>query len=149
MVVAERAVPLTEYPTHVYCVGPSRDICQIHSVGPLLVHRAAPLALRQRSSVRHHLRPGAGPAWPYLQCAAACRCTPARTCTTTLRRSQPGVGPAPQPPVGIHSLLDFWRFRWHQFIRHVFVVFGARPGGSLLGAPQGAAERVRRVRGDT
>ena len=33
------------------------------------------------------------------------------------------------------SIADFWRFRWHQFFRQVFVVFGARPGGSLLGRP--------------
>jgi hypothetical protein len=33
------------------------------------------------------------------------------------------------------SITDFWRFRWHQFFRHVFVVFGARPGGRLLGLP--------------
>ncbi|KAH9059498.1 hypothetical protein EDB87DRAFT_1684577 [Lactarius vividus] len=35
------------------------------------------------------------------------------------------------------SIVDFWSFRWHQFFRHVFVVFGARPGGALLGQ-QGA-----------
>ncbi|KAH9041484.1 hypothetical protein EDB83DRAFT_2641863 [Lactarius deliciosus] len=32
------------------------------------------------------------------------------------------------------SIVDLWSFRWHQFFRHVFVVFGARPGGALLGA---------------
>jgi len=31
------------------------------------------------------------------------------------------------------SIADFWGFRWHQFFRHPFVVFGARPGGLLLG----------------
>ena len=35
-----------------------------------------------------------------------------------------------------HSIMDFWRFRWHQFIRHVLVGFGARPGCSLLGRPR-------------
>ncbi|KAH9059500.1 hypothetical protein EDB87DRAFT_759986 [Lactarius vividus] len=33
------------------------------------------------------------------------------------------------------SIVDFWSFRWHQFFRHVFVVFGARPGGALFGQP--------------
>lgn len=33
------------------------------------------------------------------------------------------------------SVEDFWSFRWHQFLRHVFVVYGARPGGALLGRP--------------
>ena len=36
------------------------------------------------------------------------------------------------------SVRDFWAVRWHQFYRHIFVVFGARPGGALLGPP-GAA----------
>ncbi|KAN0128427.1 hypothetical protein V8E53_013816 [Lactarius tabidus] len=31
------------------------------------------------------------------------------------------------------SIADFWSFRWHQCLRHIFVVFGARPGGALLG----------------
>ena len=31
------------------------------------------------------------------------------------------------------SIVDFWGFRWHQFYRHTFVTFGARPGGVLLG----------------
>jgi hypothetical protein len=33
------------------------------------------------------------------------------------------------------SLRDFWSNRWHQFFRHFFIVFGARPGGALLGRP--------------
>ena len=33
------------------------------------------------------------------------------------------------------SITDFWRFRWHQLFQHVFVVFGARPCGRLLGLP--------------
>jgi len=42
------------------------------------------------------------------------------------------------PPLSDHpwmstSITDFWSFRWHQFFRHTFVVFGARPGGALLG----------------
>ena len=31
------------------------------------------------------------------------------------------------------SIADFWRFRWHGFFRHVFIVFGARPGKALFG----------------
>ncbi len=31
------------------------------------------------------------------------------------------------------SIADFWSFRWHQFFRHTFVAFGARPGGALFG----------------
>ncbi|KAH9958220.1 hypothetical protein BC827DRAFT_1136615 [Russula dissimulans] len=33
------------------------------------------------------------------------------------------------------SITDFWSFRWHQFFRHTFIVFGARPGGAMLGRP--------------
>jgi hypothetical protein len=33
------------------------------------------------------------------------------------------------------SITEFWSFRWHQFFRHVFVVFGALPGDALLGRP--------------
>ena len=33
------------------------------------------------------------------------------------------------------SIADFWSFRWHQCLRHLFIVFGARPGGALLGRP--------------
>ncbi|KAI9460353.1 hypothetical protein F5148DRAFT_1016608 [Russula earlei] len=33
------------------------------------------------------------------------------------------------------SIRDFWSIRWHQFFRHFFVVFGARPGGALFGLP--------------
>ena len=44
------------------------------------------------------------------------------------------------PPLSDHpwkatSITEFWSFRWHQFFRHVFVVFGAVPGGLLLGRP--------------
>jgi len=33
------------------------------------------------------------------------------------------------------SIADFWSFRWHQCLRRIFVVFGARSGGALLGRP--------------
>jgi len=33
------------------------------------------------------------------------------------------------------SVREFWSYRWHQFFRHFFVVFGARPGGALFGLP--------------
>ena len=33
------------------------------------------------------------------------------------------------------SIREFWSYRWHQALRHFFIVFGARPGGALLGAP--------------
>ena len=33
------------------------------------------------------------------------------------------------------SVRDFWSVRWHQFLRHICVAFGARPGGALLGRP--------------
>jgi hypothetical protein len=33
------------------------------------------------------------------------------------------------------SIIEFWSSRWHQFFRHMFVVYGARPGGALLGKP--------------
>jgi hypothetical protein len=33
------------------------------------------------------------------------------------------------------SIREFWGSRWHQASRHFFIVFGARPGGALLGLP--------------
>ena len=36
-------------------------------------------------------------------------------------------------PWAATSIIEFWSFRWHQFFRHTFVVYGARPGGALLG----------------
>jgi hypothetical protein len=31
------------------------------------------------------------------------------------------------------SVTEFWGKRWHQFFRHLFVVYGSRPGGKLAG----------------
>ena len=31
------------------------------------------------------------------------------------------------------SVTEFWGKRWHQFFRHLFVVFGSRPGGKIAG----------------
>jgi len=33
------------------------------------------------------------------------------------------------------SVQEFWSLRWHQLLRHNFIVFGARPGGALFGKP--------------
>jgi hypothetical protein len=33
------------------------------------------------------------------------------------------------------SIRDVWSFRWHQLFRHLFIVWGARPGGALFGKP--------------
>jgi hypothetical protein len=33
------------------------------------------------------------------------------------------------------SITDFWIFCWHQVFRHMFVIYGTRPGGALLGQP--------------
>ena len=33
------------------------------------------------------------------------------------------------------SIADFWSARWHQSLRHILVVFGARPAGVLFGRP--------------
>ena len=33
------------------------------------------------------------------------------------------------------SLHELWSYRWHQLYRHIFIVFGARPGGALFGKP--------------
>jgi Membrane bound O-acyl transferase family len=35
------------------------------------------------------------------------------------------------------SIIEYWSFRWHQFFRRMFVVYGARSGGALLGKPGG------------
>src|SRR6267142_348978 len=50
---------------------------------------------------------------------------------------QPGLvwPPAFQRPWTSTSIREFWSFRWHQFARRVFIVFGARPGGKLFGKP--------------
>ncbi|KAI0285748.1 hypothetical protein BC826DRAFT_918498 [Russula brevipes] len=31
------------------------------------------------------------------------------------------------------SVTEFWGKRWHQFFRHLFVVYGSRPGGKIAG----------------
>ncbi|KAI0295338.1 hypothetical protein B0F90DRAFT_1939935 [Multifurca ochricompacta] len=47
--------------------------------------------------------------------------------------------PASQWPPLFHrpwmstSIHEFWSVRWHQLFRRVFIIFGARPGGTLLG----------------
>ncbi|KAI0261871.1 hypothetical protein BC834DRAFT_925379 [Gloeopeniophorella convolvens] len=33
------------------------------------------------------------------------------------------------------SITEFWGRRWHQFFRHLFVVFGSRPGSKIAGWP--------------
>jgi hypothetical protein len=33
------------------------------------------------------------------------------------------------------SIKEYWNFRWHQLMRHHFIVYGARPGGILFGKP--------------
>jgi len=43
--------------------------------------------------------------------------------------------PLSNRPWASTSITDFWGFRWHQSFRHVFVVFGLRPGAALLGRP--------------
>ncbi|KAF8260329.1 hypothetical protein EI94DRAFT_1748955 [Lactarius quietus] len=45
------------------------------------------------------------------------------------------VGRRSPPALDVHSITDFWSFRWHQFFRHTFVTFGAHPGGAILGRP--------------
>ncbi len=39
------------------------------------------------------------------------------------------------PPWVSTSIHELWSFRWHQLLRHLIIVFGARPGGALLGRP--------------
>ncbi|KAH8109797.1 hypothetical protein DFH11DRAFT_1810858 [Phellopilus nigrolimitatus] len=51
-----------------------------------------------------------------------------------------GHAPASWPPVldapfRAASLHEFWGERWHQLLRHTFVVFGGAPGAALAGAP--------------
>jgi hypothetical protein len=43
--------------------------------------------------------------------------------------------PAFHQPWMSTSINELWSFRWHQFARHFFIVFGARPGGKLFGRP--------------
>ncbi|KAI0302801.1 hypothetical protein B0F90DRAFT_1627170 [Multifurca ochricompacta] len=52
-----------------------------------------------------------------------------------LRQSAWQWPPLSDRPWVATSITQFWSFRWHQFFRHIFVVFGARPGGKLLGHP--------------
>jgi len=33
------------------------------------------------------------------------------------------------------SIREFWGSRWHQTFRHLYITFGARPGGMLFGKP--------------
>ncbi|KAH9965539.1 hypothetical protein BGW80DRAFT_1344690 [Lactifluus volemus] len=55
-----------------------------------------------------------------------------------LRQPEWAWPPLSDRPWTSTSIIEFWSFRWHQFFRHMFVVYGARPGGAL---------RVCRVRG--
>src|ERR1700761_5982334 len=41
--------------------------------------------------------------------------------------------PVSQRPWLSTSLHEYWSVRWHQLFRHIFITFGARPGGALLG----------------
>jgi hypothetical protein len=43
--------------------------------------------------------------------------------------------PAFRQPWMSTSLREFWGSRWHQFMRRLFIVFGAYPGGELFGKP--------------
>ncbi|KAH9054531.1 hypothetical protein EDB87DRAFT_102641 [Lactarius vividus] len=43
--------------------------------------------------------------------------------------------PFSHSPLLSTSIHEFWSFRWHQLFRHLFITFGARPGGTLLGRP--------------
>jgi len=36
-------------------------------------------------------------------------------------------------PWTVTSIANFWSFRWHKYCWHLFIAFGARPGGALLG----------------
>jgi|SRR6266478_2522626 len=52
-----------------------------------------------------------------------------------LRQSAWQWPPLSNRPWTSTSITDFWSCRWHQIFRHVFVVFGLRPGAALLGRP--------------
>ena len=51
------------------------------------------------------------------------------------RQSASAWPPAFHRPWMSTSIHELWSFRWHQFTRHFFIVFGARPGGKLFGRP--------------
>ncbi|KAH9965542.1 hypothetical protein BGW80DRAFT_1344777 [Lactifluus volemus] len=52
-----------------------------------------------------------------------------------LRQPEWAWPPLSDRPWTSTSIIEFWSFRWHQFFRHMFVVYGARPGGALFGKP--------------
>ena len=52
-----------------------------------------------------------------------------------LRQPAPNWPPVSHRPWLSTSLHEYWSFRWHQLFRHIFITFGARPGGALLGRP--------------
>ena len=135
MVVVAQAIPHTGYPIHVYRINPSQDSSQIHSgtsAPTLCTTSGTPPTIQQvtPSSTRR------------CACAAYLRCATAvgvhqrgHVLPHRVVRQPPHpptasltMAAAFQPPVDVHVVVDFWRFHWHQFFRHVFVVFGARPG---------------------
>jgi hypothetical protein len=52
-----------------------------------------------------------------------------------LRQSASLWPPLSRRPWMSTSIREFWGVRWHQIFRHIFVMYGARPGGALLGRP--------------
>ena len=97
----------------------------------------------------------AGPAQPYLLCAMACWCILAQTYTTTLCHlsassfsdSQPGVDLAPQPPMDVHLIMDFWRSIGTS--SSVMCSLGLVQWWLTAWAPQGTTKHVWYVCGDT
>jgi Membrane bound O-acyl transferase family len=62
---------------------------------------------------------------------------PLATLTSGLFLHQPDLAwpPLSDRPWTSMSIIEYWSFRWHQFFRCMFVVYGARPGGALLVKP--------------
>ena len=143
-----QAIPHKVYPIYVYRINPSQDNSQIHSGTsaptpwipsgpPPTIHQVTPSSTWRWAcspaglnySVPRQLVHERGHVLPHRVTRR-----PPHPPTASLE-----MAAAFQQPVDVHVVVDFWRFRWPQFFRHVFVVFGARPGRG----------RVRRVCGDT
>ncbi|KAI9443929.1 hypothetical protein H4582DRAFT_1917860 [Lactarius indigo] len=62
-------------------------------------------------------------------------CIVALIARVVLRQPASHWPPLSHSPWRSTSIHEFWSSRWHQLFRHLFITFGARPGGALLGRP--------------
>jgi Membrane bound O-acyl transferase family len=144
-----QALHQNEYLVYVYPDHPSQIAPQICSVRHLPLPHAMYPTLRQRPRRRHHLRLNLSMVPRFSRGASCTLCGAMMVYTMVdmfylisaligrilLRQPAWRWPPLFERPWASTSLADFWRFRWHQMFRYVFVVLGSRPVGAKLGRP--------------